>query len=132
MLAKFPSLEWMEALKKLLNEDEEFRKASRWFVGSVALKFGEHQYWLKIDRGVVLEVQEGIDIFGSSFAISGPLHDWRTLITCQEPGLSKLTTVTPVFRGGNLAFEGNIVEAYRNFKMSWIMTQDMKKIETEF
>jgi putative sterol carrier protein len=122
----------MKALKKVLNEEEEFKKASRWFVGSVALKFGEHQYTLKIDRGAVLEVQEGTDIFGSTFAISGPMNDWKALITGQEPGLAKLTTVTPEFKCGNLTFEGNIVEAIRSFKISWIMTQDMKKIETEF
>lgn len=60
---KFPSLEWMKDLKKLLNADEEFKKASRWFIGSIGLKFGDDNYWVKIDEGSVLEVQEGVNNF---------------------------------------------------------------------
>jgi hypothetical protein len=129
---KFPSLEWMKELQKLLNEDVEFNKASRWFIGSVGLKFGEDRYWIEIAEGSVLQVQEGANNFGSTFGISGPLLDWKGLITGKESGIVKLTAVTPVFKGGNLTFDGNIVEVFRNFRMVWIMTQEMRNLKTEF
>ena len=132
-MTAFPSLEWMTELKNTLNNDKEFKKASQWFMGSIALEFGDtYQYWLEISRGSILDVQEGENVFGVTFTISGPIDDWKGLITDQEPGLAKLTTETPEFKCGNLAFKGNIVEAIRNFKMLWIMTQDMRNIDTEF
>jgi hypothetical protein len=129
---KFPSFEWMKELKKILNADTEFKKAARWFVGTVSLKFGDDNYWLKIDAGSVIEVQEGTNDFGFVFGISGPLKDWKDLITGKESGIVKLTAVTPAWKGGDLTFEGNIVEVFRNFRMVCRMTQDMKNIKTTF
>lgn len=105
----FPSLEYLEALRSHLNNLEAFRKATEWADVNVAVKIGDHRYWMKIYRGQVIDLMEDLPMtnpLGYRVIISGDEAAWREL----KDGTAKTWALTTT---GRLVIDGDLIEANR-------------------
>lgn len=78
---KFPSVEWFQALRELVNGDEEFRR-----LGSVdavmGIKAGEQVFVITFEAFECTEVREGTeyDLIDADFYLEMTMEQWRELV----------------------------------------------------
>lgn len=78
---KFPSVEWFQALRELVNGDEEFRR-----LGSVdavmGVKAGEQVFVITFEAFECTEVREGTeyDLIDADFYLEMTMEQWRELV----------------------------------------------------
>lgn len=119
-MAIFPSLEWFKTYRKLLEQDEDFKKYCQWFKGSINFRIDQRSFLLKFDYGIVSDVSEGdrdCDVL-----INGSLDGWKTLLK-EDKAINRL------YRYGILEIKGNPIEIIRNWKAIFYITQGLKKAD---
>lgn len=121
----FPSYAFLEAVRDALNDDPEFRRATEWFDGSVLLRLGDLAVWMKWYRGQVIDMHEGPDLLGHTFSLTASADVWREVIDLPP------TSYRPwarLFQFGEIATEGNIVEATRVLEAQFILAAHIHDI----
>src|SRR4051812_21364262 len=73
----FPSIELFEAVRDAVNADADFRRATEWFDGSVLIRIGDFAVWMKWYKGQIIDLHEGPDMLGYTFALSAPQETWQ-------------------------------------------------------
>jgi hypothetical protein len=123
----FPSLENFEEVRDAVNADLEFRRATDLVDASVLLKIGDFSVWMKWYRGQIIDVHEGPDILGFTFALVAPLETWREVFdlprTCYQPWAK-------LYNFGEIAIEGNVLEATRLLEATYILTSHIEALGT--
>jgi hypothetical protein len=117
-MAVFPSLEWFKIYQKRLEQDEDFKKYSRWFKGSVMFRIDQASYLVKFDYGLVADVTEEYGDY--DVMIRGPLASWKML-------LNEDKTINRLYRYGILEIRGNPTEIMKNWKALFHITQCLKR-----
>ena len=81
MVVLFPSVDWFQALRDLVNNDDEFRR-----IGSVdatmGVKAGDKVYVITFEAFECSEVKEGTeyDLIDADFFLEMDMDQWRDLI----------------------------------------------------
>ena len=77
----FPSVEWLQALADLANEDEAFRKIGR-LDAVVGLRIGDSAYRLTFEVLTCTDVGEASDVElrEADFVIDMPLEMWQAMV----------------------------------------------------
>ena len=78
----FPSLEWFQALQKLVNGDEEFRRLGN-IDAVMGVKVGEKVYVITFEAFQCTEVREGTeyDLIDADFFLEMTVEQWQDLVT---------------------------------------------------
>ena len=78
----FPSLEWFQALQKLVNSDEEFRRLGN-IDAVMGVKVGEKVYVISFEAFQCTEVREGTeyDLIDADFFLEMTVEQWQDLVT---------------------------------------------------
>ncbi|MGE0797452.1 MAG: SCP2 sterol-binding domain-containing protein [Lautropia sp.] len=117
-MSQFPSLSWFRQAAKSLENDEDFRRHGRWLRTRVALRVDQDCWVMHFDRGLVLDVQEGMD--AHDFLISGTAERWDFLFR-QGWGLVRL------YRTGTLEIRGDAIELMKNWKAFFFIAEGLKR-----
>ncbi len=77
----FPSVEWLQALADLVNEDEDFQKIGR-LDAVVGLRIGDSAYRLTFEVLTCTDVREASDdeLHEADFVINMPLELWQDML----------------------------------------------------
>ena len=119
-MSVFPSPEWMEQYRRVVNSDPDVRKYGQWFDGTIVFDVAGERYSLRIRKGEVTEIQSGSS--QAIFSIEGPLECWEDLVRGQNGNINR------AFRHKKLKFSGNMVEAMRNWKLTWFLGLAMARV----
>ncbi|MDQ2621831.1 MAG: hypothetical protein M3Y45_02200 [Actinomycetota bacterium] len=122
---EFLGYPFFEAVRDSVNSDPEFSRATQWFDGAVLLRIGDLDVWMKWYRGQIIDMHEGIDPLGQTFSLVAPLETWRGIIDLPR------TSYRPwakLFNFGEIATEGNIVEASRVLEAQFIFVSHIEKL----
>lgn len=122
---EFPGYAFLEVVRDALNADPEFGRATAWFDGSVLLRLGDLAVWMKWYRGHVIDMHEGPDLLGCTFSLSAPAAVWRGII---ELPRTSYRPWAKLFQFGEIATEGNIVEATRVLEAQFILASHIHEI----
>ncbi|WP_159618684.1 alpha/beta fold hydrolase [Arthrobacter zhaoguopingii] len=115
------SPEWWDELGTVLNNDEVWRRHSKFFDGRVAFDFESGVASLEIREGRVAAVGRGNPVRPALFTITGPREEWLRVIT----GGTDWFEVTGA---GQLAISGDAVAAMRNANTMWLAFEAMKRV----
>jgi hypothetical protein len=121
----FPSYAFLESVRDALNADPDFQRATEWFDGSLLLRLGDLTVWMKWYRGRVIDMHEGPDPLGYTFSLSAPAEVWRGVIDLPA------TSYRPwarLFQFGEIATDGNIIEATRVLEAQFILAAHIRAI----
>ncbi|MEM7469475.1 MAG: hypothetical protein AAF387_21700 [Pseudomonadota bacterium] len=113
----FPSLEFVKSLAERLNESTEFNRASQWSDVKVLIKFGDHQYWLKLYGGKVIDHMEYYPManpLGWDYSITATLETWQTLRGGSLAAGYLLDT-------GKISVDGNLMQANRMYESTHLI-----------
>jgi hypothetical protein len=118
---------FFERVRDAVNADPDFRRATEWFDGSVLLRVGDLMVWMKWYRGQIIDMHEGPSPFGYTFAQSAPLEVWQQIVDlprdCYRPWAKLL-------HYGDIALEGNIIEATRVLEARFILVSHIHDLAT--
>lgn len=122
--ADFPSLAFFERVREEVSQDPGFRGGIEHFDGSVLLEIGDFALWMKWYRGGIIDMHEGADLLGYTFALRAPLATWT--------GIWKLprTSYNPwarLFNFGDIATDGNGLEAARVRPATFVFISHMEE-----
>ncbi len=121
---KFPSLEFVDALTRSLNESNAFEKASRWSDVKVVLAFGEERYWLKLYGGRVIDHMAYYPManpLGWDYTIAAPLEIWRALGGGTRAQGHLLDS-------GAITVDGNLIQANRMYESTHLMLSTIREL----
>lgn len=121
--ADFPSLGFFERVCARLGEDPVFREGTEFFDGSVLLEIGDFKLWMKWYRGRVIELHEGPDLLGFTFALRAPLETWRGI---WELPRTSYKPWAKLFNFGEIATDGNALEATRVLEPTFALVTQME------
>jgi hypothetical protein len=121
--ADFPSLEFFERVRVVTEEDPVFREGTEYFDGSVLLEIGDFTVWMKWYRGRIIDMHEGPDILGHTFALRAPLEIWRGV---WELPRTSYRPWARLFNYGEIATEGNALEATRVMEATFVLISSME------
>lgn len=78
----FPSVEWFQALRELVNSDEEFRRLGN-VDAIMGVKVGDKVYVITFEAFECTEVREGTeyDLIDADFFLEMTVEQWRDLVT---------------------------------------------------
>ena len=78
----FPSVEWFQALRELVNSDEEFRRLGN-IDAVMGVKVGERVFVITFEAFECTEVREGTeyDLIDADFFLEMTVEQWRDLVT---------------------------------------------------
>ncbi len=108
--ADFPSLAFFERIRDAAEADDVFRVNTEHFDGSVLWQIGDYTIWMKWYRGRIIDMHEGPDPLGYTFALRAPLEPWAGIWDLPR------TSYRPwarLFNYGDIATDGNGLEATR-------------------
>lgn len=118
----FPSLAFFERVVDKLQQERAFKEGTEFFDGSVLIEIGDFSLWMKWYRGRVIDIHEGPDILGSTFALRAPLETWRGI--WDLPRISYQPWAR-LFNFGEIATGGNILEATRVLEATFALVTMM-------
>jgi hypothetical protein len=125
---EFPSLDFVEALRKALNNNDEFFTASKWSDVKVLLCFGEQRYWLKLYGGKVIDSMEYLPLanpLGWDYMIGGALDAWEELRASGDGSKAGAA----LLNCGRITVDGDMLQANRMYESTNIilnMVRDLK------
>lgn len=106
----FPSREFFERVRAATAADPAFRRGTEFFDGAVLLEIGDFAVWMKWYRGDIVDLHEGADLLGYTFALRAPLETWRGIWELPRTALKPWARL---FNYGEIATEGDAVAAGR-------------------
>lgn len=121
---EFPSLEFVQALQRSLNENRAFDKASQWSDVKVLLCFGEQRYWLKLYGGKVIDVMAYTPManpLGWDYAISAPIETWKRLGDGSQAQGHLLDS-------GAIRVDGNLMQANRLYESTHLTLAAIREL----
>ncbi len=124
---KFPSLEFVHALRDGLNSSVEFATASRWSDVKVLLCFGEQRYWMKLYGGQVIDVMEYFPManpLGWDYMIGAPLDTWNGLRDGKKALGHLLDT-------GAISVDGNLLQANRLYESTHLTLLAIRDLQAD-
>ena len=121
--ADFPSLAFFERVRIATAADPAFRRGTEFFDGSVMLEVGEFAVWMKWYRGRIIEIHEGADPLGYTFALRAPVATWRGI---WELPRTAMTPWARLFNYGEIATDGNAVAAGRVLQATFALVAQME------
>jgi hypothetical protein len=101
---------FFERVRDAVNADPEFRRATEWFDGSVLLRVGDLAVWMKWYKGQIIDMHEGPDPLGYTWAETAPLDVWRRIVDLPR---NSYRPWAKLLHYGEIAVEGNVIEATR-------------------
>ena len=114
---KFPSIEFVHALRDQLNGDAAFFTASRWSDVKVLLCLGDQRYWLKLYGGKIIDVMAYFPManpLGWDYMIAAPLKIWGAL----RGGSRALGHLLDT---GAIMVDGDLLQANRLYESTHLM-----------
>jgi hypothetical protein len=90
--------------------DAAFRSGTEHFDGSVLMEIGGFAIWMKWYRGAIIDMHEGADLLGYTFALRAPLETWTGI---WELPRTSYRPWARFFNYGDIVTDGNAVEATR-------------------
>lgn len=108
--ADFPSLPFFERVAEAAAGDAVFRAGTEHFDGSVLLEIGDFTVWMKWYRGGIIDMHEGADLLGYTFALRAPRETWTGI---WELPRTSYRPWARFFNYGDIVTDGNVVEATR-------------------
>lgn len=124
---KFPSIEFVHALRDQVNGDATFATASRWSDVKVLLCFGDQRYWLKLYGGKVIDVMAYFPManpLGWDYTIAAPLEIWNALRD-RKRALGHLLDT------GAIAIDGNLLQANRLYESTHLMLSVVRDLQAD-
>ena len=124
---KFPSIEFVHALRDQLNGDALFLTASRWSDVKVLLCLGDQRYWLKLYGGKIIDVMEYFPManpLGWDYMIAAPLEIWGTL----RGGSRALGHLLDT---GAIMVDGDLLQANRLYESTHLMLCAVRDLQAD-
>lgn len=112
---------WRDDLVAAANDDDQFATATERFDGSVTLHTGEEMTWLKVYRGEIIDREQYVPAFGTTFAIAGDAEAWRALAAGE-------TSLSESLYDGSLRVQGNRIEANRMREMTELLCRHLQAV----
>lgn len=106
----FPSLAFFERIVAAVGRDPVFHTGTEHFDGSVLFAIGDYTIWMKWYRGGIIDIHEGADPLGYTFALRAPLDTWTGI---WELPRASYRPWARLFNFGDIATDGNGLEATR-------------------
>lgn len=130
----FPSLEWAEALKEVINSDPEIRKAGQDFEADAVIVIEPGNVlkepfivYVKGVNGVVEEVRRlnSADEVPAKFVVSSDYHTWKAIIRGELDGVKAVLM-------GKVKLKGDMREVLKRAKDQQLMMKALTKVDTQF
>lgn len=121
--ADFPSLEFFERVRAATASDPVFRRGTEYFDGSVLLEVDDFAVWMKWYRGAIIDMHEGADRLGFTFALRASLETWRGI---WELPRTALTPWARLFNYGEIVTDGDAVAAGRVLEATFALITQME------
>lgn len=107
---QFPELAFFEQVREAVNADPIFQRSTEWFDGSVLIKVGDQQIWMKWYRGQIIDMHEGPSPLGFTFSLGASESVWQQIWTlpqnCYRPWAQ-------LIHFGKIATEGSLIDSNR-------------------
>lgn len=117
-MAEFPDIAWFHDFAARAEADEDFRKHCRWFTGTVAVRVNQASTTVRFDRGMVLDVSEGIG--QPDYLISGSTDQWDHLF-------EKRWALVRLYRSRTLIVRADPVRLMQNWKALFFIVECIKR-----
>lgn len=133
-MPKFPSMEWAEALKEVINSDPEIREAGKDFEADAVLIVEpagglkeRFIVYVKGSGGVIQEVRQlkSPDEVPAKFVTSADYLTWKSIIKGELDGVKALLM-------GKVKLKGDMKEVMKRAKDQQLMMKALSKVQTEF
>ena len=124
---KFPSIEFVHALRDQLNRDATFGTASRWSDVKVLLCLGDQRYWLKLYGGKIIDVMEYFPManpLGWDYMIAAPIEIWSALRDGNRALGHLLDT-------GAIMIDGDLLQANRLYESTHLMLTCVRDLQAD-
>lgn len=134
-MAMFPSEEWFREMEKVLDSDEEYKKAGADWVGDVVMviekepgKLEEDFIWYSNAKGgEILEsgVIKSVDEKNPEFVISGSYSTWKAIVKRDMDAMQAMLK-------GKIRVKGNMQKLLRYTKYQQLGMKALQRVETTF
>jgi len=133
-MPKFPSMEWAEALKEVINSDPEIREAGKDLEADAVLVIEpggglkeRFIVYVKGSGGVIEEVRQlqSPDEVPAKFVTSAEYPVWKSIIKGELDGVKALLM-------GKIKLKGDMKEVIKRAKDQQLMMKALSKVKTEF
>lgn len=133
-MPRFPSMEWGEALKEVINSDPEIREAGKDFEADAVLVIEpagglkeRFIVYVKGSNGIVQEVRQlsSPDEVPAKFVVSSDYLTWKSIIKGELDGVKALLM-------GKIKLKGDMKEVMKRAKDQQLMMKALSKVKTEF
>lgn len=117
----FPSMEWLEAVQKRCNEDDDFNEAAEWSDVNLVIEVGEERYWLKLYGGEIIDTMKYepmSNALGYDILVSGSKEAWEPIVAGED-------TFWKSYSNGEILIDGDLLEANRMHEAIVRMTELM-------
>jgi len=134
IMARFPSIEWGEALKDVINSDPEIQKAGKDFEADAVLVIepaGAYKQrflvYVKGRDGRVEEIKEVKDPseVPAKFVFTSDYLTWKSIMKGETDPMKMLLT-------GKVKVKGDMKELLKRAKDQQLMMKALSKVKTEF
>lgn len=123
--ATLQSLKFFERVRDAVNADPDFATGTEFFDGSVLLKIGDFSVWMKWYRGQIIDIHEGPDLLGFTFALVAPLETWRDIWDLPR---ASYRPWGKLFNFGEIATEGDALAATRVLEATFVFIGHVEAI----
>ena len=96
-----------DRFSEMLNADSDFTQSGKFFDGSIQLNIGPETIWIKVFMGKAIYITREPPPFGFTFALKGPVNDWRFAIAGSKNRFREALITN------RLCVEGNQIEFSR-------------------
>jgi hypothetical protein len=123
----FPSDQWVDRWRDVINEDPEIRRLGKWFDASVLFDFGGANYLLRIGGGRVTEIiPQPIWDKQWDFAVRADADCWEKSFIDPPPPFYQ--DIFAMMWNHGMKFEGNVVKGMQNIRVLKLMMAAMKRV----
>lgn len=130
----FPSMEWAYALKEVINNDPEIKKAGEDFEADAVIVIEPADVlpepfiiYVKGVKGAVEEVRQlkSPDEVPAKFVVSSDYHTWKSIMKGELDGVKAVLM-------GKVKLKGDMREVLQRAKDQQLMMKALTKINTQF
>lgn len=134
MPLKFPSAEWLVEFKKQINASEDYAEVAKTWEGDIDFVIESIPsvkepviLYLDLHHGKCRDahISDGASAKKAKFRISGPLKNWKKVMTKQTGPIPALVT-------GQLKVEGNMAYILRHVRAAQELVECTTTVDTEF
>ncbi len=127
MTSDFPSPDWMDRFKAVVNADPELAIAGRWFTTAFSVTVGDVRYAVRVEQGKITEIiaSPRFDV-RCAFGFRAPREVWDKFVSADPPPLFH-DFFAMLMRVPEFVLEGDGLVAMQNARALHRMMNLMRK-----